>query len=314
LSQIKDKTEYLAIFAGLMVSVIFGFSFLFTKEALDSIQPFHLLGFRFACAALSLTILKFLGLIKIDFKAKKINILLILALFQPVAYFIFETLGLKLSTASEAGMMIALIPVVVAILAAVFLGEVPSNKQLLCIITSVLGVLFIIVMKSNTQFSKQATGLFLLLGAVFSAGIYNILSRKSSLEFSSVEITYIMMMIGAVAFNGVSLVRHYLNNQLSSYFVPLANIDILMAVLYLGVLSSVMAFLMVNFMLAKLEAYKSAVFTNLTTIISVLAGVLLRGEPFYWFHLLGGLLIILGVWGTNYYGNQAQKYELDTTS
>ena len=305
------KTKYLPIFAGLLVSVIFGFSFLFTKEALDNIQAFHLLGFRFACAFIVLTLLKVMGLIKINFKGKSLNLLFLLALFQPVAYFIFETLGLKLSTASEAGMMIALIPVVVAILATIFLAEPPSKKQVVFIITSVVGVILIIFMKSNTDFSSDTTGLFLLLGAVISAGIYNILSRKSSLEFTSIEITYIMMSIGALFFNGVSLLRHYSKGQLANYFAPLATKDVLIAVLYLGILSSVMAFLMVNFMLSKLEAYKSAVFTNLTTIISVLAGVLLRNEPFYWFHLLGGLLIILGVWGTNYYGRQSKNYELE---
>ena len=309
----KNKSKYLPILAGVLVSVIFGFSFLFTKEALDNIQPFHLLGFRFACAFIVLSILKFLGFIEINFAGKSLNLLLLLALFQPVGYFIFETLGLKLSTASEAGMMIALIPVVVAILATIFLQEIPSKKQVLFIIISVTGVVFIIFMKSNTQFSRESTGLFLLLGAVLSAGVYNILSRKSSFEFTSIEITYIMMSIGAIFFNGVSLMRHYLNNQLSNYFVPLATQDVLIAVLYLGILSSVMAFLMVNFMLAKLEAYKSAVFTNLTTIISVAAGVIFRNEAFYWFHFLGGLLIILGVWGTNYYGKQAKNYDLKTS-
>ena len=310
----KDKTEYLPIFAGIITSIVFGFSFLFTKEALTSIRVFHLLGFRFACAVIALSLLQVSGLIKINFKGKKVNKLLVLAFFQPVAYFIFETLGLKLSTASEAGMMIALIPVVVAILAAVFLKEIPSFKQLLFIIVSVTGVLFIIIMKHNTEFSKQSTGLFLLLGAVFSAGFYNILSRKSSIEFSSIEITYIMMVIGALVFNGVSLFRHYLNHQLANYLTPLTNPDVLIAVLYLGVLSSVMAFLMVNFMLSKLEAYKSAVFTNLTTIISVIAGVVLRNEPFYWFHLLGGFLIILGVWGTNYYSSRVKNYKLESNS
>ncbi len=94
------------VLAGLYVAVVFGFSFLFTKEVLEILTPFHLLGFRFAAAALALTGLRILGIINLNFRGKRIGILLLLAFFQPVAYFIFETIGIKLTTASEAGVTI----------------------------------------------------------------------------------------------------------------------------------------------------------------------------------------------------------------
>ena len=43
---------------------------------------------------------------------------LVVALFQPILYFIFETVGVDLTSASESGIVIALIPVVVATLSA----------------------------------------------------------------------------------------------------------------------------------------------------------------------------------------------------
>ncbi|GAB6098966.1 DMT family transporter [Halanaerocella petrolearia] len=294
--------KYLPILCGLLVSVIFGFSFIFTKEALSVISTFHLLGFRFAIATLLLTILNIMGIIKLDFKEKNIRLLFLLSFFQPVIYFICETVGIRLTTSSEAGMMIALIPVSVTILAAIFLNERPALKQIGFIISSVVGVLFIIVMKGSLKFSGQLGGILFLLGAVLSAGFYNILSRKSSLEFKPVEITYVMMWIGALFFNGVAIIQHLNQGQLAQYFAPLRNSKVLMAIIYLGILSSVAAFFMVNFMLSKLEPYQSAVFTNFTTVVSIVAGVVFRGEPFYWFHLVGALLILIGVWGTNYYG------------
>ncbi|SDC01482.1 MULTISPECIES: DMT family transporter [unclassified Candidatus Frackibacter] len=301
------KEEGLPILAGGFVAIVFGFSFLFTKEALSSITAFHLLGFRFAFAVIILTLLRVLGIIKINFKGKKLNTLLLLAFFQPVTYFICETLGIKMTSSSEAGMMIALIPVFVTILAAIFLNERPSKKQLVFILISVIGVLFIILMKGSLEVSGQLTGIFILLGAVISAGIFNILSRKSSLQFKPLEITYIMMWIGAIFFNIVALTQHYIQGNLVNYFQPLGDTSILIAILYLGGLSSVIAFFLLNFMLSKIEASRSAVFTNLTTIISIIGGVVFRNEPFYWFHIIGGIMILLGVWGTNYYGNYEPK-------
>src|SRR6056297_2055889 len=121
--------KYLPILSGLGYSIIFGFSFLFTKNALTNINPFHLLAYRFSIAAITLTLLLFLGFIKISYKNKNVKILLLLVITEPVLYFIFETLGINKTTSSEAGLMISLIPVAVTILGAIFLQEKPSKKQ-----------------------------------------------------------------------------------------------------------------------------------------------------------------------------------------
>ena len=297
-----NNKEYLAILAGVCVAMIFGFSFMFTSQALEKIAPFHLLGYRFLIAVLTLTILNFLGIIKIDYKNKKIYVLVLLSLFQPVIYFIFETIGIKLTSSSQAGMMIALIPISVTMFATLFLDEKPNFKQLLFIIFSVLGVAFIFVMSGSLETEINMLGLFLLLGAVIAAGFYNVLSRKSSLTFTSIEITYIMMWIGAIVFNSISIIQHLHQGNITNYFNLLFEIDLLIAVVYLGVLSSVGAFFMINYTLSKLEASRAAVFSNLTPIIAVIAGVVFRDESIYWFQYLGGLMILVGVWGSNYYG------------
>ncbi|HWQ41194.1 MAG TPA: DMT family transporter [Desulfosporosinus sp.] len=82
--------------------------------------PLQLLGFRFGAAALFLTILKLTGLVQINLKGKPTSSLLLLALFQPGLYFIGETWGVKWTSASEAGMVIALVPVAIATMAAIF--------------------------------------------------------------------------------------------------------------------------------------------------------------------------------------------------
>ena len=121
-----------------------------------------------------------------------------------------------------------------------------------------------------------------------------------------------MMMVGLVVFNGIAVTEHVLRGELTSYFTPLFNPVAFFAVVYLGILSSVVAFFMLNFMLSKIEATKSAVFGNLVTVVSIIAGILVLGEPFYWFHVVGAILILLGVWGTNYYGIKPRNPETNS--
>jgi len=285
--------------AGLVFSSIFGFSFLFTKEGLELMSPFHLLGFRFALAFLSLSILRIAGIIKIDLKEKNIKLLMLLAIFQPGIYFICETTGMVYTTSSEAGIMIALIPVVVSILAAVLLKEKTNIMQSLFILLSVGGVFFIILNRGGNGIQGNYLGIFLLSIAVLAAAFYNIISRKLSLEFRPVEITYVMMGFGAFLFNFIALYQR--DFKLAGYFDILSELEVLITIIYLGVLSSVVAFFMMNYTLSKINASQSAVFANFTTVVSILAGVFLRNEPFYKFQIIGAILIIIGVWGTNYF-------------
>jgi len=47
-----------------------------------------------------------------------------------------------------------------------------------------------------------------------------------------------------------------------------------------------------------------SVFSNFATLITILAGVLFLQEDFHLNHLIGGIMIIIGVIGTNYFGRK----------
>jgi drug/metabolite transporter (DMT)-like permease len=297
----SNKHNFLPVLSGIGAAAIFGLSFLFSKMALNSAGTFELLSFRFLTAFLIMSMLIGLKIIKVNYKGKNIKGLLLLSLMEPIIYFIFETYGIKFSSSSIAGLMIALIPIGVVVLSSYFLKEKPSAPQLVFIIMSVLGVMLIGVMGSSGSGGGNLFGIMLLLGAVMSAASFTIISRKLSADFTPMELTYSMMLLGAVFFNGISIINHLVNNDIKNYFAPLKNINFLISIGYLGILSSIVAYFLINFTLSKLEASKSAVVSNLATIVSIIAGVVVLNESFYFYHLLGSILIIAGVWGTNNY-------------
>lgn len=310
----SNKRSTLPIFAGITASSIFGLSFMFSSVALKIVDTFTLLSFRFLLAFSVMSILILSKLIKVDYKGKDLKTLFLLGLMQPIIYFIFETYGIKNSSSSIAGVVIALIPITVAVCSAYFLKEKPTVLQWVFIFTSVVGVIFIIVMGSSSSGSVNLIGIICLLMAVLSATVFNLLSRKLSKVFTPLELTYFMMGLGAVTFTVISLVEHIMKGNLDEFFTPLTNSSFIIPLLYLGILSSIVAFLFINYSLSKLEASKSAILGNFSTIVSIIAGVAFLKEDFRFFHIIGSILILVGVWGTNYIGSKIPKEIVEETS
>jgi len=305
------KNGAMPILAGLGFATIFGFSFLFTLVALDYVDIFRLLAFRFSLGAFAVTALVAMGVAKVSLAGKSLAPLLSIALLQPISYFLFETFGLELTSSSEAGMMIALIPVLVAILGAIFLAERTTPLQWGFIALSIAGVSLIALFRGQGETAGNIVGPLLLFGAVLSAAVFNILSRRSSRGYTPVEMTFAMMWIGAIAFNAIALVYGWQNGTLATYFEPLRHGPVWIGLLYLGLLSSVVAFFLVNYALSTLPASQASIFANFVTVVAVFAGVFFRAEPFYWYSAFGSAMILTGVWGTNYFGQQNRTRPTD---
>ncbi len=295
--------RYANYLAGVGYASIFGFSFLVTKGALETLDPFELLFLRFGLASLLMGALALARVVKLDYRGKRRRDLVLACLFQPILYFLCETFGLRESATSTAGIVLGALPAAVAVLGAVMLKERLSTRQALCLGLSIAGVA-LIVLQGSLAGGKGAEGsplgLALLVGAVASATFFNIYSRKSSRHYSVFETTFAMMLTGALFFGAVALARGAALGRLAGpegLWARAASAWV--GILYLGALSSVLAFFLVNFTLSRLMASQSVVFANLTTVVSVAAGVFFRGERFGLVQAVGAVMIVFGVWGTN---------------
>ena len=134
----KNKT-LIATFAALGAQVIFGFSFMFTKIALGYASPLTVIADRYIGAFLGLSLVMLVKRQKMK-TGKNLWKLVVMSVFQPVLYFIFESYGIEMSTSSFSAVMISLIPVV-AMLSGIFvLKEIPSPLQYVFTALSVGGV------------------------------------------------------------------------------------------------------------------------------------------------------------------------------
>ena len=295
----NSKNHALAYVAAIISSILFGLSFLFSKIALTVANPLALVAFRFLLAFSVMSALIMFKIFKVNYKNKPLKELILVCLAEPVVYFIFETYGIRETSSSIAGLMLAIIPIAVTILGVYFLKEIPSIKRVMYIVVSVSGVAIIGVMSASDNTSTSLRGILLLLGAVTCAGLFTIISRKASKNFTPIEITYFMMGSGAVFFNIIWITSLIIRGEITTYFEPLSKPEFTIPVLFLGILSSIVAYLLINYTLSKIEASNTSVFANISTIVSVVAGVVILKETFHFYDFIGSALILIGVWGTN---------------
>ncbi len=299
--------QYLPYLAGAGVALTWGMSFMFTRGALDLLEPFHLLGLRFAMALAAMAALRAIRVIRIKVVPSDYLALLPLAFFQPILYFAAETTGVLLTSASYSGMMIAAIPIFVTILAALILKEHPSKLQVMFILSTVAGVVFIIIMDNQSITGVNPLGTAALLGAVIAAAGYSIACRKASVNYSPLQTTWIMMVVGAVCFNIITVIQHLAAGNIAQIMTIPAGLWV--SILYLGVISSVGAFFLYNYVLSRVTAAQASVFTNMVTVVAIAAGVIFLGESVAWYHLAGTAAILTGVWGTNRFAATSGEYK-----
>ena len=187
----KNKRYIYGLLSGIGAEVLFGFSFLFSKDTLNKVPALSLLSWRFILAFIVMTICCRTGLIKVNFRGKSLRPLFRLALFHPILYFIGETIGVKLTTASESGTIIAIIPIATLILSALILKEKPGKFQVAGIIITFIGG-FVIVLLQGVNLSLNIVGYIMLFIAVFAYSLFSIFYNRET-SYTNEEKTYVML-------------------------------------------------------------------------------------------------------------------------
>jgi drug/metabolite transporter (DMT)-like permease len=292
----QTRKENLSLVFSFLGYAIFGFSFLFSKRALELTTPFVLLAARFTAAFFLMNCLLLTKKCEIRLKGKPLGPLILLGLVQPVCYFICESYGVRLSPTSFVGTVLALVPITSSVFGLVILGEKISRLQAVCALSSVAGVFVTTLGQSANGFNRA--GFVLLLGAVCAASLFSVLSRKISGAFGAFERTYVMFAIGGAVFCTVALIQ--CRNDISGLILaPLRSGTFWISVFYLAGVSSVGAFLMINYAMSNLSVVKVSIFANVTTVISILAGILVLKERFGPAQVAGSAVIIASAYLVN---------------
>lgn len=288
LSNARSRDQWVAIAALLGAMVLWGTSFVATKLAYTAFHPMATVAVRMwvASAALLTVWPKLRGS---QYRSGDLKWLLLLALCEPCLYFIFEGYALRYTSASQAGMVTATLPLLVAVVAAWTLKEKISRNMLLGFTLGMAGVVWLTLAGQPEASAPNPLlgNLLEFLAMCFATG-YFITARRLSARYSSWVLTAAQAFVGAVFFTPF-LLHSDVGLPSSPSWLALG------ATVYLGLAVSLGACWLYNFGVSRMAASLASAYVNLIPVFSVLLGWLVLGETFTLSQILASLVVFAGV-------------------
>ena len=241
-----------------------------------------------------MTLLVVTRVIKVDYRNKPLKPLLAVIVFDPILYFTGETFGIAATTASESGIFIACIPAACLIASSLLLQKRPTRFQVIGILITFSGVL-VTVLAASVASSFSVLGYAFLILAVVSYALFSV-SVEMSAAFSSTEITYAMLATGAVFFTVLALGEATATGNLTTVLtLTFMDRDFFIAILYLGIGCSILAFFMSNVAIVKIGVNRMSTFAGISTVMAIMSGALVLHERLNLGQIVGAIIIVIGV-------------------
>jgi drug/metabolite transporter (DMT)-like permease len=195
-------------------------------------------------------------------------------------------------TAGSAGMIIGSVPIFTAMLATVFLKERLKPWGWAGIAISFLGVSLISL--GEREGMKFDAGVIFLLLAAIAAAVYFVLQKPYLVRYSALQLVTYVIWAG-------TLVLLVFTPGLTGKIAK-APLEAIIAAIYLGVFPSAVAYIAWSYALSRAPASRIASFLYLQPVFAVIIAWIWLKEIPALFSLIGGVVIILGVFLVNKYG------------
>ncbi len=273
----------------LTATFLWASSFIALKLAFSVYDPMVVIFGRMAIAAVFILI--FLKPLRnIQFRKKDFKYLLFLGICEPCLYFVFEAIALENTSASQAGMITATLPLIVAIPAWLILKETLHLKTIIGFFMAIGGV---ILLSYGSEITENAPnplyGNFMELMAMVSAAGYIIAMKYLSSNYSSLFITSFQAFIGSVFFLPLLFLP---STELPATFelVPA------LCVLYLGIFVTFGAYGAYNYAVSKIPASQATAFINLIPAFTLILGALILNDKLTMIQYAAIVLVFLGIY------------------
>lgn len=284
----ERKTKILAICSVMVAALFWSSSYAVTKEVLADVGPLTTGAIRFTIAAVLLGIMARLRRNPAARpEARQRRVIHLSGLLGITAYFVLENIGVELSTASDASLIVASYPLMTMLLElALFRTRMPPLR-VGGVLLAALGAYLVVRNGAEAGGGARWFGdVLLLLGGLVWAG-YNVLGKYAGRGQDAMNLTYHQTVAGAAGFLLASLL------EAGDWQVPDTTASALLG--YLAVACSVGGFLLYNYGLRRLTSSVAVNILNLVPVFGVLGAVLINKETVRLAQAVGGVIIIAGV-------------------
>lgn len=264
-------------------------TYLAGKRAMEELPPLTVVLWRLLLSGLIFTLLLWVTPgPKLPPRHERGRILLLGLLAGPVNQVLFF-FGLRMSSAAHAALLYALTPLGVYCLALARGRERGSFRATLGILTALVGVVVLLLERGLASASGSILGDALIAAAVCAWVVYTTEGRPFAAEHGPMRATAWAMVAAAL------LSTPLMPFALQPVAAAQASLPAQACILYLAVLTSVVAYLLWYYALSHTDASKVAVFSNLQPPATALLAWALLGETLHWTLVVGGGLVLLGV-------------------
>lgn len=271
-------------------ALIWGISFSLIKVTLAEIPPLAFNAFRFPLAVILLLLVWKMQRhrdrdLKVDLWA-----LVTIGILGYVGYQVFFISGVARTTASNAALILATVPVFVALIGSWRRSESLGRRAWLGVLLSVAGIVLIIGADSGLAIKQDTlTGNLLIVVAAIAWASYTVTAGPYLARHSALGVTVVSMGAAAVILTLIGLPQALTVEWRS--VTRLAWIGIL----YTSILGVAGAYLLWNLGVKRLGGARAAVYSNLVPVVAVIVAALTLNEKISALQLAGGVIILIGI-------------------
>lgn len=211
------------------------------------------------------------------------------------AYSYFFFTGLQTIPAGRAALIVACIPVCIAVLSAVFYRERFGPLRVLGTLTSLVGVSVVIADGNPLALlaGDVSRGDYIILGCVASWTAYTMGARVAMKTLPPLNSVAWSSLAGTLM-----LLPPAVSAGLAGDVAAARPVD-WVCVIFLGFLATALGYFWYYRAISVIGASRAGIFINTVPVFAVILGFLLLGEPIHLSLALGGLMVITGVYLTN---------------
>lgn len=270
--------------------VLWGWTFVATKILVAELGPVEILALRLAIG------LPFLGgvvLVKrVSLKFERVDVWPVAlgsAVF--VLHILVQIAGLETTTATNTGWIIAVSPLALAMLAFLFLRERIGRAGVSGIAIATAGVLLLVSRGRLTDLAwLRSTGDWLILASAHTWAIYTVLTRNLVQRRHPLAVTFAILLVASVLTAALVVASADFSRVRSLSPRGIA------AVLYLAIPGLALGNWFWQEGVARLGAARAGIYLYFEPLATLALAVPLLGEPFGPVAMLGGGLVLAGVY------------------
>ncbi|GAB1475413.1 DMT family transporter [Bacillota bacterium] len=277
----KKKIMY---FLMVIMVLSWGLEYAFAKQALEAFEPITLLFFKYFIGLIILLFIKLKMEGRKFIKKKDIPMFLLCALFGEVGYFYAEYKAMSFLPVSIITIVLAFVPIVSLLIDRVIYKRKVTKKTVGGVLFCVVGIGLIIGVDLDVIFEGRIFGYILAFSAVIFWNVYNFITASLHERYGSVTLSFNQIVCALL------LIWPYALTHLPEwdYVTP----GIIWSILYLGLVSTAVGFVIVVKALHILGPTVTSMFSNFMPVTSTVFGWLLLKETIQPLQMLGGVIVI----------------------